>query len=183
MNRTLSKFGEFWLIAMLFGNLTVFSQGIDDLPKRPYLDDDFPCLANEERFALLDFMLGDWEITTKGLLVGDITLKKDGKGCLITEKFTAFNGHSGAGMDYFDLSSGKWKRILVVSNGTIESFEGEMKGDKFVWIGHELRANGEKVLERVEIWKEGAKVINNIFQSFDNGLTWKQTGAEVRVPK
>ncbi len=182
MKKKLPKIFGFCISVMFTSIPSLFSQSINDLPKRPYLEKDFPCLANEENFNQLDFMLGNWEITTKGLLIGDISLKKDGKGCLVTEKFNAFNGHSGAGIDYFDSAIGKWRRILVVSNGTVETFEGEMKEEKFIWIGRETRANGEMVLERVEIWKEGAKIINNIYQSFDNGVTWKQTGAEVRVP-
>lgn len=152
-----------------------------DFPKRDYSKENFPCL-NANVHSQLDFALGHWEIIVNGLLVGHITLEKDARGCMVKEKFTVLNGYSGAGFDHYDFETSTWKRILVVSNGTVESFEGKIEGEKFVWRGKEVRADGTVVLERVEMWREGSTVINNIFQSTDKGKAWKQTGTEIRIP-
>ena len=168
------------VVFLLISIIRVSSQNTD-FPKRIYSKEKFPCLESSI-YTDLDFALGNYEIITNDLLVGTIKLERDAKGCMIKEKFTILNGYSGAGFDYYDKNLNIWIRTLVVSNGTVETFEGSKEGDKFIWKGKEVRFNGDVVFERVEMWREGSKVINNIFQSFDNGKTWKQTGAEIRIP-
>lgn len=152
-----------------------------EFPKRNYSDKGFPCLSNEI-YTTLDFSQGRWEIISKELLVGYITIEKDAKGCIMREEFDILNGHSGAGFSYYDKKLNAWRRILAVSNGTVESFVGSLENGKFIWKGQEVRNDGSVVLERVEMWREGSKVVNNIFQSFDDGKTWKHNGSEIRVP-
>ncbi|MEM7487449.1 MAG: hypothetical protein AAF348_19770 [Bacteroidota bacterium] len=169
------------LLCILLSFESGFTQN-QGFPKRDYSEKDFPCL-NDAVHTQLDFALGHWEILVNGLLVGHIALEKDARGCMIKEKFTVLNGYSGAGFDHYDFETNTWKRILVVSNGTVESFEGKLEGKKFIWMGKEVRVDGTVVLERVEMWREGSKVINHIFQSTNQGRTWKRTGAEIRIPK
>ena len=142
-----------------------------------------PCLENSSHNTL-DFAIGDWDIWVGDRNVAWITLEKDAQNCVIRERY-GVPGYEqyGAGIDYWDSTSKIWRRILVTSVGTIETFEGFQSDDKFVWNGRETRMNGEIVLERVEMWREGDVLYNNIFQSDDGGVTWRQTGAEKRVPR
>ena len=80
-----------------------------------------------------------------------------------------------------DTANNIWRRLLVTSVGTVESFEGYPQEDRFVWNGREQRADGTFVLERVEIWPEGDTVRNDIYQSTDGGITWELRGSELRV--
>jgi len=133
---------------------------------------------------MLDFSIGDWDILVNGKSVAWITLEKDGRNCLIREQYgVPANGQAGAGMDYWDDAANIWRRILVTSVGTVETFEGFKVGEKFVWNGREKRANGETVLERVEIWPEGENVRNDIYQSRDAGAIWILVGSETRAPR
>lgn len=144
---------------------------------------EFPCEADEIH-NVLDFMLGDWDIVVNGKAIAWIKIEKDGRNCLVREQYgVPFNGYSGAGIDYWDINDNVWRRILVTSVGTVETFEGATESDKFIWNGREDRVDGSVVLERVEIWREGKTVRNDIFQSFDGGESWKQTGSELRVPR
>jgi hypothetical protein len=144
---------------------------------------EFPCEENETHNAL-DFMVGDWDIVVNGKALAWIKIEKDGRNCLVKEQYgVPFNGHSGAGIDYWDPGDKVWRRILVTSVGTIETFEGEQHNDKFIWEGREERIDGSIVLERVEIWREGDTVRNDIFQSRDEGKTWELTGTELRVAR
>jgi len=143
----------------------------------------FPCMQ-DANYVALDFMLGDWSIEVNGTPVAWITLEKDGQNCIIRERYgVPSNSHSGAGVDYWDPASSQWRRILITSVGTIETFEGVFVGDKFVWNGREKRMNGTTVRERVEIWREGGVIRNDIYQSEDNGETWLLRGSETRRKK
>ncbi|MHA7873450.1 MAG: hypothetical protein ACX939_13965 [Hyphococcus sp.] len=65
----------------------------------------------------------------------------------------------------------------------MESFEGFALDDKFVWNGREQRIDGSTVLERVEMWRDGETVHNDIYQSTDGGVSWALTGSEIRKPR
>lgn len=142
---------------------------------------DFLCQSGAP-YDELDFMLGTWGIETPdGAEVAWITLEKDGQGCVIRENYgVPANGHSGAGVDYWDANANLWRRLIVTSVGTIESFEGQFVGETFVWNGREERADGARVLERVEIKRQGGILKNDIYQSTDNGATWALRVAEIR---
>ena len=143
----------------------------------------FPCQYDEVHNEL-DFMLGEWDITYQGRALAWIALEKDGANCLIREKYGVYGQeHEGAGLDYWDAEAGHWRRILVTSVGTIETFEGAWDGDRFVWLGREQRRDGSVVPEKVEIYAEGDAIINNIYQSEDGGESWVLRGAERRVRK
>ncbi len=88
-----------------------------------------------------------------------------------------------AGIDYWDPHAKIWRRILVTSVGTVESFEGFQAGDKFIWNGREQRIDGSTVFERVEMWREGDTMRNDIYQSTDGGVTWVLRGSETRTPR
>lgn len=142
-----------------------------------------PCLDDQERNTL-DFTLGDWEIIVNGEAVAWITLEKDGQNCLIRERYgVPVNGQEGAGIDYWDPHANIWRRILVTSVGTVESFEGFQADEKFIWNGREQRIDGSTVLERVEMWREGDTMRNDIYQSTDGGVTWVLRGSETRTPR
>ena len=143
--------------------------------------DRFPC-RNEAVYSELDFMLGRWDIQVQNRSVAWIELEKDGQNCVIKERYgVPSTGQEGAGIDYWDAAAGIWRRILVTSVGTIESFTGEWQGDKFVWTGREQRIDGRIVHEKVEIWKDGDALRNYIYQSEDGGNTWELRGPERRV--
>ncbi len=163
-------------LASLF---TAFGVGIAAASAQP----DFPCAEDPER-RTLDFTLGDWDILVNGEALAWITLEKDGQSCLIRERYgVPMNGHAGAGIDYWDAGDQIWRRILVTSVGTIETFEGFQVDDKFIWNGREERLDGSTVLERVEMWREDDTVRNDIYQSTDGGVTWVLRGSEVRKPR
>jgi hypothetical protein len=139
-----------------------------------------PCLNNPSRMTL-DFMVGDWDILVNGEAVAWITLEKDGQDCVIRERYgVPGNSQAGAGITYWDDSTNLWRRMLVTSVGTIETFEGFRSGDKFVWNGREQQLDGATILERVEIWVEGETIRNDIFQSTDGGVIWDLRGSEIR---
>lgn len=140
-----------------------------------------PC-ENSEVHNALDFAVGDWDIVVNGRVVAWIKLEKDGRNCLVREQYgVPVNGQAGAGIDYWDAGDNIWRRILVTSVGTVETFEGFEAGEKFVWNGREERLDGRTVLERVEMWTEGETVRNDIYQSTNGGVTWTLTGSETRV--
>lgn len=140
-----------------------------------------PC-ENKGVHNALDFAVGSWDIVVNGDAVAWIILEKDGRNCLIREQYgVPINGQTGAGIDYWDEGDNIWRRILVTSVGTIETFEGFQVGERFIWNGREERLNGETVLERVEMWAEGDNVRNDIYQSTDGGITWVLAGSEKRV--
>lgn len=142
-----------------------------------------PCIGTAP-YDDLDFMLGEWDIIVNGNAVAWITLEKDGRNCLIREQYgVPVDGQAGAGMDYWDSQAKIWRRILVTSVGTVETFEGFRSGDKFIWNGREARINGATILERVEIWREGDTVRNDIYQSLDGGVTWLLAGSETRIKR
>lgn len=133
-------------------------------------------------YDALDFTLGRWEIVVNEKSVAWIELEKDGADCLIRERYGVYSSdHSGAGIDYWDAGNNVWRRILVTSVGTIETFEGFFADGKFVWNGREKRVSGEIVLERVEMWLEGETLRNDIYQSKNGGVTWQLKGSETRI--
>ncbi len=144
---------------------------------------DFPC-STPPIYRTLDFTLGDWDIIVNGATVAWITLEKDGQGCVIRERYgVPQSGQAGTGIDYWDAGNQIWRRILVTSVGTIETFEGFRHGNKFVWNGREQRIDGSMVLERVEMWRENDTIRNDIYQSTDGGVTWVLRGSEIRQPR
>jgi len=88
-------------------------------------------------FDDFDFWVGDWKVTTmdEGVYVGDNTITKVADGCVLLEDWNGIQNARGYSINYFNLSSQKWRQVWVDNAGYSIDYEGELVEGAMVMTG------------------------------------------------
>ena len=96
---------SFLLITFLFSSLILKAQ-----------DNCACCTENHLQF---DFWVGDWIVyDTAGNAVGENTISKLEKGCIINEHWRGAQGTTGRSYNYFNQPDSTWNQVWIDSNGS-----------------------------------------------------------------
>jgi len=102
------------------------------------------CACCTEMHKQFDFWVGDWVVyDTNGTIVGENTIKKLEKGCILNEHWRGAKGSTGRSYNYFNLTDSTWNQLWVDSQGQHLELKGH-GGDNQMTLDSEL-IPGKKV--------------------------------------
>ena len=82
-----------------------------------FAQDDCACCS--EYHHQFDFWVGEWIVyDTAGNVVGENTISKLEKGCIISEHWRGAQGTTGRSYNYFNPSDSSWNQVWIDSNGS-----------------------------------------------------------------
>ena len=164
--------GRFWRKAAAFAATMVMLGGVG--PRAFAAADEGPCVGQPESRAL-DFWLGEWTIgvpnehtdaTSKvSLELGD---------CVVVERWDGGHGHVGENMFGYSADDKSWHGMFADSVGHVHVFvNGHAGSDSAEFVGPSKAANGETVLNRITISRNGPDQVRQLWaKSSDGGKTW-----------
>ena len=87
-----------------------------------------PCL-HDPRNRAFDFWLGDWDVSDNksGASVGKSHIELSLDGCLLIENWSGKYGDTGKSFNHLDPESGNWRQYWVASNGSVNTYEGDIQ--------------------------------------------------------
>lgn len=138
-----------------------------------------PCAA-DTAFALLDFWLGEWDVTVAGQTVGHNRIAKIAGGCAVTEDWTAADGSPGHSLFYYIPVEKTWKQVWVTGNAPVrggvkeKTLVARLPGGGVRFQGEIRMAGGQSYLDRTTLTPlEGGDVRQLIEISTDAGANWR----------
>ncbi len=153
------------------------------LSERSY-ENAHPCYINENdrRF---DFWIGNWDVVSNGIKVGDSSITRPEGGCAIHEDYRTTGIFAGQSMNFYNNESDKWMQIWVDSVGTKTIFtesDKPYKGD-IQFMSEQVKTDGSVLTRRMTFTHnvEEDTVTQDIETSVDGGQTW--TSAFVGIYK
>jgi len=101
-----------------------------------------PCL-HDPRNRTFDFWLGDWDVFDRksGNSVGKSHIELSLDGCLLIENWSGKFGDTGKSFNHLDPETGKWRQYWVASNGSVNTYEGDVQ-DGVMQLAGTSRARG-----------------------------------------
>lgn len=137
--------------------------------------------SSDERFKVLDFWLGNWQVFDKNnKLIGTNRIQKVLGGCAIQEFWLSGNGNEGQSLFYLDVKSEKWKQVWVTPNALSPGGQKEKElvlqepGQKVIFEGWYFNSNGKKLRDRTILSKVSAQeVIQEIQISPYDSENWQ----------
>lgn len=110
---------QLFITLFLFSSVSLFSQ------------DDCPC-CNEYN-KQFDFWIGEWVVyDTAGNIVGENTIKKVERGCLLTEEWKGSKGGTGRSINFFDRTDSTWNQTWVDNSGNTLILKGNLIDNSMV---------------------------------------------------
>lgn len=130
-----------------------------------------PCAYAPEN-RQFDFWLGDWQVDSAGQPAGSSSVQLLLEGCVLYENWSGASGYSGKSFNVFNPEKKKWQQFWVDALGQVTFFEGEVAGDRLVYMGENV-ANGTPTLRRMTFFKLGDGHVRQVGEdSTDGGKTW-----------
>lgn len=91
------------------------------------------CLCCASQHKQFDFWVGDWIVKdTLGNRVGENTISKIQKNCVLLEDWRGAQGGTGSSMNYFDKSDSTWNQLWVDDKGNVLKLKGEYRSERMV---------------------------------------------------
>jgi hypothetical protein len=133
-----------------------------------------PACDSIPAYHLLDFWVGEWAVSEKGVLVGHNRIEKIAGGCALIENWQDVSGEEGKSLFYYLRGRKDWKQVWVQPGGVKEKRLIARYPDGAVRFQGELpRADGSIVLDRTTLSPlPGGRARQVIEQSMDGGQTW-----------
>jgi hypothetical protein len=126
------------------------------------------------RHREFDFWIGDWDVRrADGAFAGRNMISRAHGGCVLEERYTGVRGYSGASLNIYDASRGRWHQTWVDSGGLLLELDGELRDGRMVLRGEIVDSSGRKLAQRIT-WepRSDGKVRQHWEQSPDAGATW-----------
>ncbi|RJE71519.1 MULTISPECIES: hypothetical protein [Reichenbachiella] len=124
------------------------------------------CTTSHEAF---DFWVGDWEVyTIENEKLGESTVSKLEKDCVIQEEWHGESGVTGRSFNYFDPSDSKWNQLWLDSGGSNLKLKGEQSDDSMVLQSGLTR--GKKIswyYDRITYTKIDDNTVSQVWQILD----------------
>jgi hypothetical protein len=133
------------------------------------------CTAPEYR--ALDFTLGTWSVVDgQGDPIGTSKIESEFSGCVVVENWVSPDGSAkGRNIDAYSNDDKQWHRLFIDNRGHVHNFEGTAPGAKVEYQGPSKGPNGEDMLNRLTIEREGADKMRQLWEkSSDGGKTWQR---------
>jgi tetratricopeptide (TPR) repeat protein len=132
-----------------------------------------PCLHNPV-YREFDFWIGEWDVfNQQGQKVGENSIQKSLKECVILENWTSVRGSKGQSINFYDPSSGTWKQTWVDEGGRIIRYSGKIVEGSMHFYGEFIDKDGNQELAKVVLEPlEDGRVHHLIQHSKDYGKTW-----------
>lgn len=123
----------------------------------------------------LDFLLGDWRMTTPDGQVIDFSFQRPLENCAaLTYQSVPPMGGSLAGSIIPDWEQRTWDWTYAVGFGTISRFTGVVNGQTVVWTGRHHEAGGVSGLLRItDSLEPDGRIKEAAEYSMDDGRTWE----------
>ena len=157
-------------------------------------DNDFAALRDDARYAAalqqtkvtgapceyiaeykqFDFWIGEWDVFgAGGTQVGQNTIERLDKGCVLWENWTSASGTTGHSINYYDHTIGKYIQLWVSANGGIIRTEGSYEDGAMRMTGELMPRTGKRQPYR-GTWTllEDGRVQQLLEVSNDGGKTW-----------
>lgn len=143
-----------------------------------------PCEL-DERFAALDFWVGEWVVTNAGgYKVGTNTIERDLRGCMVLESWNSPYGGAGKSLNVYDPAADVWRQTWVAESGGVTVFEGTVKDGGITFEGEAVALDGTITGARMSLTPNPDGTVTQIgSRSADGGATWQQVwqGTYTRV--
>lgn len=135
----------------------------------------FPC-EQDARFAEFDFWVGTWDVhVADGTLVGENSIDKAERGCVLVETWRSARGGTGMSINYFDKATDEWVQVWNSATGSQIHIRGGLTSEGMLLEGtiHYV-ANGTTAPFR-GLWTPlpDGRVRQFFEQSNDDGDTWQ----------
>jgi hypothetical protein len=134
-----------------------------------------PCL-NQPEYKALDFLVGEWAVTSDGQRVADSSIQRIVDGCIIFENYSQMDGFTGKSFNFFDATLHRWRQTWVDGAGRASEFSGEYKDGAMRFEGESHLQDGTKVLRHMTIFNLDPAHVRQLSEaSTDDGKTWHVT--------
>lgn len=136
--------------------------------------------ADDARFSLLDFWIGEWTVYTGGKKAGDNRIEKILGGCAVAEFWVGRQGGKGQSLFFID-TDGHWQQVWVTEwaanpGGVKQKTHVEMEGDSVRFQGEISHPEHGRYLDRTTLTPlQDGSVRQLIEISTDGGKTWQVT--------
>ena len=88
------------------------------------------CTPEHDQF---NFWVGEWEVhDTSGNKVGENSIQKAERNCVLTETWNGSSGGTGRSFNYYDPADSTWNQLWISSSGGILKLKGQFEGDKMI---------------------------------------------------
>ena len=107
------------------------------------------CTKNHTDF---NFWVGSWTVeNSDGVTLGNNTIKKLEKGCVLQEQWVSADGNStGTSINFYNRSSGQWEQLWVDNSGTHLKLKGNREGDNMILASEPyLNTDGTTYVNRI----------------------------------
>ncbi len=135
-----------------------------------------PAACTGSPYRHFDFWVGDWEVTnTQGTLVGENTITKILKGCVLHEHWRGSGGSSGQSHNMYDLQTDKWHQTWVSDNGQLLLLDGGLdERGRMVLRGETAAQGGGVVLNEIAWERLPSGQVRQVWStSSDAGANWQ----------
>jgi hypothetical protein len=136
-------------------------------------DDAGACSANSES-RQLDFWLGDWNVTYRGMpgrARSQVSLDLDK--CLLVESWDGGKGHRGKNLFAYSSEDGHWHGMFADNQGRVHVLQGKVAPGSAEFTGTSRGRDGQMVLNRIRVLRLAAHKVDQSWEkSTDNGVTW-----------
>jgi hypothetical protein len=134
----------------------------------------YPC-AHMDGFNDFDFWIGSWDVhVANGTLVGRNTIRREERGCVLTEHWTNSSGGTGMSVNYLDKATDEWVQVWNAEGGSQINVRGGLTDEGMAMEGHlHTVGSGTTVPFRAlfTLLLDG-RVRQFFEQSNDGGETW-----------
>ena len=135
-----------------------------------------PAACTGSPYSQFDFWVGDWEVTNaQGAVVGQNTITKILKGCVLHEHWRGSTGSSGQSHNIYDLQTEQWHQTWVSDNGLLLQLDGALdERGRMVLRGETVGQDGDVVLNEIAWERLPSGQVRQVWRtSSDAGATWQ----------
>lgn len=133
----------------------------------------YPC-ENDPVFAQFDFWIGEWDVHAGGQLAGTNSIKREQRGCYLSEAWTNVGGGGGHSINYVDKITNEWVQIWNAAGGSQINIRGGMTDDGMLLVGtlHDVASGTTKPFRGLWTPLPDGRVRQFFEHSDDGGETW-----------
>lgn len=110
------------------------------------------CACCTENHKAFDFWVGEWQVTNPdGSVAGTNVIKKLENGCVLNESWTSAKSKStGASMNFYNQTSGKWEQLWLDNSGGHLKLKGNRLNNQMILSSDEfIGSDGNKTVNRI----------------------------------
>jgi len=134
-----------------------------------------PC-EQDERFRDFDFWVGEWDVRdSEGTLVGENSITREERGCVLLENWQGASGSSGMSINYLDKITDEWVQIWHAAGGYQIDIRGGLADNGMLLRGtiHYIGTGQTAPFRGLWTPLPDGRVRQFFEQSNDDGATWE----------